>query len=224
MEPKDPKRSGRRPHHASRIVNALTDRRLVVRGGMLLAVAVIVFAVSWSLAFLLLPLGLLRGRTGGAVLAGGDQAASSFVVEFARIFVVNVALVSVVVVAANLLRTRRGVPLGYWSAMAMIAVAGVVTGTNSFSIPVGSAKKLAPSSTLLGNPGPYELAAYVVAATATYGIGRWQLAGRRPHSTATRLASEVVAVRTVVLGLGAAALVLFATAAWEAHRIITSVG
>ncbi len=108
------------------------------------------------------PLGFLRGRTGGAVLAGGDQAASSFVV--------------------------------------------------------------APSLTLLGSPGPYELAAYVVAAAATYGIGRWQLAGRWPHSTAPRLATEALPVRTVVLGLGAAASILLATAAWEANRIINAVG
>ena len=128
-----------------RLDERLTDSRLVVRCATLLTVAVVVFVVSWALAFWLLPLGLLRGRTGGAVLAGGDEAASSFAVELVRIFSVNVALVAVVVVAPNLLRTRRGVPLGYSAAIVMIAVAGVVTGTNSFSIQVGSAGKLAPS-------------------------------------------------------------------------------
>jgi hypothetical protein len=187
------------------------------------AVAVGAFVCCWSLAFFFLPAGLLRGRTGGAVLAGGDRAASSFVAELARIFAVNFALVAVVVVAPNLLRTRRGVPLGYWSAMTMIAVAGVVTGTNSFSIQVGSADKLAPSLELLGNPGPYELAAYVLATTATYGIGRWQLVGRWPHSTAPRITPEPVNVRNVVLGLCAATTLLFAMAAWEAHRIIAAV-
>jgi hypothetical protein len=106
----------------------------------------------------------------------------------------------------------------------MIAVAGVVTGTNSFSIQVGSAHKLAPSFELLGNPGPYELAAYVLTATATYGIGRWQLVGRWPHSTAARLAPKPVPVRPILLGMGAATVLLFAMAAWEAHRIIATVG
>jgi hypothetical protein len=55
------------------------------------------FVFSWSLAHLLLPVGLLHGRTGGAVLAGGDQAASSFAVELVRISAVNLALVAVVV-------------------------------------------------------------------------------------------------------------------------------
>ena len=206
-----------------RVVGRLTDSRLVVRCGTLLAVAVVVFVSCWSLAFSLLPIGLLRGRTGGAVLAGGDRAASSFTAELLRIFAVNVGLVAVVVVAPNLLRTRRGVPLGYWSAMMMIAVAGVVTGTNSFSIQVGSAKKLAPSLAVLGNPGPYELSAYVLAATAAYGIGRWQLVGRWPHSTAPRIAPESVSVRPIVLGLCAAVAILFAMAAWEAQRIIAAV-
>jgi hypothetical protein len=206
-----------------RLDDRLTNSRLVVRCATLLAVAVVVFVCCWSLAYLLLPVGSLRGRTGGAVLAGGDQAASSFAVELARIFAINFALVAVVVVAPNLLRTRRGVPLGYWSAMMMVAVAGVVTGTNSFSIQVGSAEKLAPSLELLGNPGPYELAAYVVAGTASFGLGRWQLVGRWPHSTAPRLASEPVQVRPVVLGLCAATAILFAMAAWEAHRIIEAV-
>jgi len=206
-----------------RLVDRLTDSRLTIRCVTLLAVAVVVFVFSWSLAYLLLPVGLLRGRTGGAVLAGGDQAASSFTVELVRIFAVNFALVAVVVVAANLLRTRRGVPLGYWSALMMIAVAGIVTGTNSFSIQVGPSHKLAPSVELLGNPGPYELAAYVLATTATYGISRWQLVGRWPHSTAPRIAPALGPVRHIVLGLAAATALLLAMAAWEAHRIIVAV-
>jgi hypothetical protein len=208
----------------SRLVDRLTDPRFAIRSATLLAVAASAFVVSWSLAYLLLPVGLLRGRTGGAVLAGGDQAASSFTVELVRIFAINFALVALVVVAANLLRTRRGVPLGYWSALMMIVVAGVVTGTNSFSIQMGSSHKLAPSVELLGNPGPYELATYVLAATATYGLGRWQLVGRWPRSSTRRIAAEPGSVRHIVLGLGAATALLLAAAAWEAHRIIATVG
>jgi hypothetical protein len=155
-------------------------------------------------------------------LAGGDEAASSFGVELARIFAINLALMAGVVVAPNLLRMRRGVPLGYSSALVMIAVAGVVTGTNSFSIQVGSGAKLAPSLELLGNPGPYELAAYILATTAAFGIGRWQLVGRWPRSTALRIAPKPAPVRHAVLGLCAATALLFAMAAWEAQRIIAA--
>jgi hypothetical protein len=206
-----------------RLDDRLTDSRLVVRCSTLSAVALVVFVFCWSFAYVLLPVGLLRGRTGGAVLAGGDQVASSFAVEFVRIFAVNVVLVAAAVVAPNVLRTRRGVPLGYWSAITMIALAGLVTGTNSFSIQVGSAKKLAPSLELLGNPGPYELTAYVLATTAAYGIGRWQLVGRWPKSTAPRIAPKPVPVRHAMLGLCAATALLFAMAAWEAQRIIAAV-
>ena len=172
----------------------------------------------------LLPVGLLRGRTGGAVLAGENRAASSSAVEFIRIVAVNLSLVGIVLVARNVLRTRRGVPMGHRSAAMMIAVAGVVTGTNSFSIRVGSARKPAPSFELLGDPGPYEFAAHVVAATATYGSGRWQLVRRWPHSTAPRLAAEPMTVCDVVPGLCATVAILFAMGTWEASRIISAVG
>lgn len=195
---------------------------MVVRCSTLLAVAVVVFVSCWTMAYLLLPVGVLRGRTGGAVLAGGDQAASSFAVEMLRIFAVNAGLVAAVVVAPNLLRTRRGVPMGYWSAMTMTAVAAVVTGTNSFSIQVDSGTKLAPTWALLGNPGPYELSAYVVAATAAYGVGRWQIVGRGLRATAPRIAPESTRVRTNVLALCAAVVLLGAMAAWEAQRILAA--
>jgi len=203
-----------------RLDDRLTDSRLKVRCATLLTVAVVVFVVSWALAFWLLPLGVLRGRTGGAMLAGGDEAVSGYAVELVRIFAVNLALAAVVVVAPNLLRTRGGVPLGYSSVIVMIAMG---TGTNSFSIQVGSATKLAPSLELLGNPGPYELAAYVLATTAAYGIGRWQLVGPWPHSTAPRIVPKPAPVRHAVVGLCSATALLFTMAAWEAQRIIAAV-
>lgn len=210
------------PH--GRLVRRLTHRSLLTRFSTLLAVSIMVFVACWSLAYLLLPLGVLCGRTGGAALAGGDQAASSFILEWLRILAVNSVIVAVVVVASNLLRTRRGVPLGYWSALVMIAAAGVVTGTNSFSIQVDTTKKLAPSLEVLGHPGPYELASYVLAATAAYGIGRWQLCGRWPHSTAPRLPPAPMNGRQLAFGLATAGLILAITAAWEAARIVAAAG
>ncbi|HYN32994.1 MAG TPA: hypothetical protein VES40_10230 [Ilumatobacteraceae bacterium] len=64
----------------------------------------------------------------------------------------------------------------------------------------------------------------MIAVTATYGIGRWQLVGRWPHSTAARLAPEPLRHRQLVIGLGAAIAGLFLTAAWEANRISAAVG
>jgi len=203
----------------------LTDRRLIVRFSALAAAAAALFVTCWWLAFLLLPVGLLRGRTGAAALAGGDQAAVSFAVEFLRLFALNFSIAALVIVAPNLLRTRRGVPLGYWSALMIIGVAAVVTGTNSFSIRIGPAAKLAPSLELLGNPGPYELAAYILAATATCGIGRWQLVGRWPRSTAPRIDPKPrpLSLPQQWLGLGVATATLLATAAWEASRVLATV-
>ena len=205
------------------LVRRLTHPRLLIRFSTLLALATMVFVVAWTLAYLLLPLGVLRDRTAGAALAGGSEAASSFTLEWLRVFAVNFTIVGVVVVASNLLRTRRGVPLGYWSALVMIGAAAVVTGTNSFSIQVG-ATKLAPSLDVLGQPGPYELAGYVLAATAAYGIGHWQLTGRWPRSKTTRLPPAAVQDRQLGIGLAAASLTLAITAAWEAAKIVAAVG
>jgi len=204
------------------LARRLTHPSLLTRFTTLLAVAVTVFVFCWSLAYMLLPQGVLRGRTGGAALAGGDQAASSFTLEWLRIFAVNFVIVAGAVVASNLLRTRRGVPLGYWSALVMIGIAAVVTGTNSFSIQAETTNKLAPSLELLGHPGPYELASYVLATTAAFGVGRWQLTGRWPHSKAHRLPPAHVNGRQLGLGLAAAGLTLLITAAWEAARIVAN--
>ena len=152
------------------------------------------------------------------------QVANSFTVEFLRLLAVNLALATLVIVTPNVLRTRRGVPLGYSSALVIVGVAAVVTGTNSFSIQVGSSAKFAPSFELLANPGPYELLAYVLAATATYGLGRWQMEGRWPRSTAVRLASVAQPLRQQLPGIAAAAMILACTAAWEASRIIATSG
>lgn len=208
---------------AGPLVRRLTHPRLLIRFSTLLAMAVTVFVVCWSLAYLLLPQGVLRSRTAGAAL-GGNDAASSFALEWLRIFTVNFTVVGVIVVASNLLRSRRGVPFGYWSVLGTIAVAAVVTGTNSFSMQVGTGTKLAPSLEVLGQPGPYELASYVLAATAAYGVGRWQLVGRWPHSTAPRLPPAPVEGRQLGFGLAAAALTLGVTAAWEAARIVAVPG
>lgn len=197
---------------------------MLVRFSALLVVAAAAFVFFWSLAFALLPEGLLRGRTGSAALAGGTQAAGSFTVEWLRLFAVNVGVAGVVVVAPNLLRTRRGTPLGYWSVCTLVTVAAIITGTNSFSIQAGTSDKLVPSLHLFAQPGPYELAAYVLAATATSGIGRWQLTGWWPRSTLSSLPPEPVQRRQLVVGVSIAALTLLTTAASEASRIIAAVG
>ena len=124
--------------------------------------AAVIFVVGWSLAYLLLPEGLLRGRTAGAALAG-DQAAASLWLEWLRILAINLTVAAGVFVAPNLLRTPRGIALGNVAVLVMVTLAAVVTGTNSFSVQTGTSASLAPSLEILTHPGPYELVAYLLA-------------------------------------------------------------
>lgn len=206
-----------------RLVLPLTHRRLPVRFGALVLVAAVIFVVGWALAYLLLPEGLLRGRTAGAALAG-DQAADSLWLEWLRILAINLAVAAAVFVLPNLLRTPRGIPLGNVAVLVMVTLAAVVTGTNSFSVQTGTSASLAPSLEILSHPGPYELVAYLLATASTFRIGRWQLEGRWPHSTTKPLPPQPAQHAEIWVGLGAATLVLALTAAWEATNIINAVG
>lgn len=204
-----------------RLVRVLTHRRLAVRFGTLFIVAAVIFLVGWSVAFLLLPEGVLRGRTASAALAG-DQAADSAWLEWLRILSINSAVAAGVFIVPNLLRTRRGVPLGNLAVLVTVTLAAVVTGTNSFSVRAGTSASLAPSLEILDHPGPYELVAYLLATASAYGIGRWQLEGRWPRSTTRRLPPDPVPRGQLWVGLGAATLLLVLTSAWEATNIINA--
>jgi hypothetical protein len=182
-----------------------------------------IFVVVWSLAYLLLPEGLLRGRTASAVLAGEDAAGSPWL-EWLRILSINIAVAAGVFVLPNLLRTRRGIALGNVAVLVMVTLAAVVTGTNSFSVQAGTSGSLAPSLEILSHPGPYELVAYLLATASAYGIGRWQLEGRWPRSTTRALPPPPPRHVEMWIGLGAATLILALTAAWEATDIINAVG
>ncbi|HYO19995.1 MAG TPA: hypothetical protein VES02_15160 [Dermatophilaceae bacterium] len=206
-----------------RLVPPLTHRRLPVRFGALLIVATTVFVVVWSLAYLVLPEGLLRGRTVSAVLAA-EEAADSIWIEWLRLLSINVAVAAGVFVLPNLMRTRRGFAVGNVAVLVMVTLAAVVTGTNSFSVQTGTSGSLAPSLEILGHPGPYELVAYLLATTSTYRIGRWQLEGRWPRSTAKALPQQPALRSQVWFGLVAATLLLIMTAAWETRDIINAVG
>jgi hypothetical protein len=206
-----------------RLVRPLTHRRLPVRFGALFIVAAMIFVVAWSLAYLLLPEGLLRGRTASAVLAGED-AADSLWLEWLRILSINIAVAAGVFVLPNLMRTRRGIALGNVAALVMVTLAAVVTGTNSFSVQAGASGSLAPSLEILSHPGPYELVSYLLATASAYGIGRWQLEGRWPRSALRRLPQQPALRGQMWFGLVAATLLLVLTSAWEARDIINAVG
>lgn len=204
----------------SRLVHLLLSRHLGIRYATLLGLGIVTFVVCQTIAYWWLPEGLLRGRSGGA-LAAGDEASQGFVAEWARIAVYNLVILLLFYVAANLMRLSNGVPLGYSSVTVMQGYFGVIAGTNSFSIPFGDGK-IAPSLDWLLTPGFYELAAYALAATATYGISRWQDVRMEGKTRAVRIQPSEGGWRNrqARIGLVVAIAALVAANGWEASNIV----
>ncbi len=165
-----PPSAARRGIVPSQLVHLLLSRRLGIRYATLLSLGVATFVLCQTIAYWWLPEGLLRGRSIGA-LATGREAAHSFGAEWARIVAFNLKILLLFFVAANLIRFSNGVPLGYFTVILMQGYFGVITGTNSFML-LSEEGKIAPSLYWLVTPGFYELAAYALAAAATYEISR----------------------------------------------------
>ena len=135
---------------AKRTVNGTHDMfkqylmpdRLLIRFGALLGMVFLVLVSAWSLSYLFLPEGILRGRTAAQALAGDDLAGGSLWLEWLRLLAINLGIMLVVMIAPNILRTEGDYPLGYHTVTLVAAVFGVTLGTNSFALSLGG--KLPP--------------------------------------------------------------------------------
>ena len=191
----------------------LLHDNLLVRFPALILGNAIVLVAAWTLGYLLLPEGLLAGRTGAAVLAGGDLAGGSVALEAVRLLAINLAVVSFAIIAPNLIR-QGGYPLGYSSLAVITAVFGVTIGTNSFAVSLGG--KLAPSLAVFGSSGLYEIAAYALAAAATVSLVRWEVVGSKAVRVPWAHDHRAIGQRTV--GVAVALVVLVLACLLEAYR------
>jgi len=84
------------------------------------------------------------------------------------------------------------------------------------------AEKCPPSLAVLERSGPYEIAAYILAATATYSIAKYRLKGRWPKYTSEAIVSNHIfrLTREQWIGLVLAIAILLVSNAWEAYRIM----
>jgi hypothetical protein len=94
---------------------------------MTLGVATLLF--FWILSYYLLPEAILRGRTGAAVLAG-DEAADTFLAEFARIALLNLFMLMIIVIANRTLKVNE-YPLGYFPPLFLSAIYAITLGMSS---------------------------------------------------------------------------------------------
>ena len=196
----------------------LVHERLLVRFGALLVVALVVLLGAWILSFFFLPEGILRGRNAAQVLAGNDLAGGSVWLEWLRIFAINLAVMLLLVVAPNILRTVGDYPLGYSTVTLLAIVFGITLGTNSFAISLGG--KSPPTLAIFGSSGLYEIAAYVLAATTTSSIAKFRLVGKWPKQGIETITSSPAksVIQERYVGFLVTITVLLIACGWEAYR------
>ncbi len=175
------------------------------------------FILGWVVSYYALPEGILKGRTGAALLAG-EGASPTVLAEFLRIAGLNLAILFLFVLLPNRMVRVGDYPLGYFPPLVWSLLYAVTLGTNSFTIPMP--ERLAPSLSVLGRSGLYEIAAYCLAAVSTHEIA----VSRSPsifsfHTEPVRPKPDW-AKGIHRRGLGTALLFLLAACAWEAYRIV----
>ncbi len=183
----------------------------------LLGLSTALFVLAWTVAYYLLPEGVLRGHSGAAALAG-EEAAASFVLEFLPIVAINLLPMGIVIYANRLLLVG-GYPLGYLPPLLWALNYAVTLGTNSFSIPLP--EPMAPSLAVLGRAGPYEITAYILMATATYGISANRFKRLIPPDSEPIQPKPKFAERVNWFGFALAVALLIAANAYEAYMIVS---
>jgi hypothetical protein len=141
----------------------LKSDKIKIRFFGLYLLSLFLLFLSWFIGYYFLPEGLLSGRTALSSLAG-DSAASSMILEFFKIFILNILAFSVIIAGNYILRVKY-FAFGYLVPLAWTILYGLTLGTNSFAIPV--VEKLAPSWRVFLRSGPYEMMAAVLLAVAT---------------------------------------------------------
>ncbi len=196
----------------------LRHERLVFRFAALYGLGLLLFFAAWLVSYRFLPEAVLRGRTLAAVLAGRD-AADTFFLEFVRIAGINLVIAAVFVLVPNRLVAVGRLPLGYVPPLVWAVIYGVVIGTDSFTF-ISGGGRLAPSLTVFGRSGLYEIAAYCLLAASTHDI-----AVSRSRSLLSMRSEPIVPrpslrARVHLPGVITATLLLMAACAWEAYRIV----
>jgi len=190
----------------------LFNDSIIVRFISLFVIGAILFVAVWHLSYHFLPEGIMRGKTGSAIIVGSDAASTMFE-EWSTIVMWNLGALFLIVLI-NFIRYLDRFPLGYITPLGMIALYAVFLGTNSFSIPM--AEPLAPTLAVLGRGGPYEMTAYLLVAVATYNQSRFALTNDSYHiSPVPRLSLE----QWVGIGLAIALILL---AGWHEAAMIVA--
>ncbi len=197
------------------LLDALSSPSAVKREMVSLGTGYVLFFASWAFAYLFLPEGLLRGRTGASLAVRGMSDRSLWLL-LGQILLWNGAVAFLLTPLASRVAVGR-FSLAYLVGFGNAVLFGLYLGTNSMQVRHASVP--APSLSVFLGPGAWEIAAYLTVGAALARIYRtrqssfWTFQGRGVESPAVLGVAD-----WALLGLGA---VLLVAMAWlEAHRIL----
>jgi hypothetical protein len=139
---------------------ALFHPRLLVRFASLLVLGAALLIAAWYAGYYLLPSGALLGPRAAERAAAAQPGLALLLAEIVGR---NAAWV-LVIALINLLLLPSG--FGYLIPLTWCLYYGLLLGTNSFGVPMP--ERLAPSLLIFQRAGPLEMAAYLLAAAASF--------------------------------------------------------
>jgi hypothetical protein len=194
----------------------LCHEKFWVRFLSYLGVSALIFIIIWTVSYLFLPEGMIRGKTGSAIV--GDAAAGSFFMEFLKIAGYNLIIALGLIIAANWVFKVGCYPLGYLLPLYFVILYAVLLGTNSFAIPLSD--RMPPTFAVFRRSGIYELIAYIMMATATYGISAYRVYSIIPPKSEEIKPKPKFSQDIDWVGFILAIIFLLGSNAWEAYQIV----
>ena len=193
----------------------LGNDKVIIRFLTLYGLGLLLFFISWMIAYYFLPEGLLRGVGVLGVLAG-DKAANNMGIEFLKIFGLNLLGWSFIISGNYILRVNY-FSFGYLIPLVWMIMYGATLGSNSFSIPLE--ESLAPSLSVFTRSGLYEMMAGTLFAVATYSISVNQSASFFSRSTPVPKEKRASLKKEDWIAIGMAVFILAGAALREAYMI-----
>jgi hypothetical protein len=196
----------------------ICHKNIILRFIGLYLIGLFIFLAAWFLSFYLFPEGLMRDTSIASKLAGSDISVS-IGKELIRIFIVNLTM-GTVIILFNLSFRVNNIPLGYLIPPIWFLLYGLILGSNSFTFAM--ADRIAPSLSVLGRSGLYELAAYTLITVSTYNISRFEIKALF-KTNPEKINEPIVFQRQQYVGLIIALLLLFVSNIMETLMIYNQI-
>ena len=195
----------------------LGNDKIIVRFISLYGLGLVLFFISWSIAYYLLPDGLFRG-IGLLGRLAGETSSDTIHREFIMILILNIFGFALIIIGNLILRVKN-FSFGYLVPLAWMIIYAVTLGTNSFSIPMETT--MAPSLAVFNRSGLYEMMAAVLLAVATNTISINKSETFFTPSKPIPKDKRVPLKKDQWIAVGIAFLILTAAAFREAYMIIS---